>query len=312
MIAKAVAAGADEVVLDLEDAVPRSEKAAARQVVASWLRSADEGEDRPGRLLPGSAPGARRADDSTGGVAPRVAVRVNALRTPWCHADIEACASARSPVLSLVLPKVESAGDLAFADRLLDGVEAAAGRAEPVALQALIETPAGLANVREIAAASPRLKTLIIGYADLAASLGRGPGLAPESWLWAQDTVLTAARTAGIAAVDGPHLGVRADEAFEASVRRAAQLGFDGKWVIHPRQIGAVISAFSPSSGQAADARRILAAYQRVVGRGAGAVEVEGQMVDEAVAAAARRVLASSGDAGNPATLTAGGGAGDD
>ena len=260
MIAKAVAAGADEVVLDLEDAVPPSEKAAARQVVASWLRSADEGEDRPGRLLPGSAPGARRADDSTGGVAPRVAVRVNALRTPWCHADIEACASARSPVLSLVLPKVESAGDLAFADRLLDGVEAAAGRAEPVALQALIETPAGLANVREIAAASPRLKTLIIGYADLAASLGRGPGLAPESWLWAQDTVLTAARTAGIAAVDGPHLGVRADEAFEASVRRAAQLGFDGKWVIHPRQIGAVISAFSPSSGQAADARRILAA----------------------------------------------------
>src|SRR6266540_2260571 len=150
MIAKAVAAGADEVVPDLEDAVPRSEKAAARQVVASWLRSADEGEDRPGRLL--------------------------------------------------------------------DGVEAAAGRAEPVALQALIETPAGLANVREIAAASPRLKTLIIGYADLAASLGRGPGLALESWLWAQDTVLTAARTAGIAAVDGPHLGVRADEAFEASV----------------------------------------------------------------------------------------------
>ena len=103
-------------------------------------------------------------------------MRVNAIGSSWCHLDLAALAAAGSGPLTAVLPKVESAGDLAFADRLLDGAEAAAARATPVRLQALIETAAGLAAAAEIARASERLDALILGYADLAASLGRTGG----------------------------------------------------------------------------------------------------------------------------------------
>ncbi|KOV68014.1 citrate lyase [Streptomyces sp. NRRL WC-3618] len=268
-IAKAAGSGADEIVLDLEDAVPPAGKDGARALVASWL--------------------GRRAE-----IGPRIAVRVNPPRTPWCHADVIACVR-QGGTASIVLPKVESAGDLAFVDRLLDGAEAAAGCVEPVTVQALIETAAGLANLREIVAVTSRLTTLIIGYADLAASLGRAADIPAETWLWAQDTVLTAARSAGLAAVDGPYLAVAADERFTESVRRAAQLGFDGKWVIHPCQIQAVNEVFTPSADEVTRARAVLAALQEGHDRAQGAVTLDGRMIDEAVALAARRVLAKAG-----------------
>ncbi|MER5538881.1 HpcH/HpaI aldolase/citrate lyase family protein [Streptomyces mirabilis] len=270
-IAKAVASAADEIVLDLEDAVPDTVKADGRKLVASWLARAPE-------------------------TGPRIAVRVNAPRTPWCHEDVVACVRPGGTV-SVVLPKVESAGDLAFVDRLLAGAEAAVGRAAPVAVQALIETAAGLANLREIVAATSRLTTLIIGYADLAASLGRPADAPGETWLRAQDEILTAARSAGLAAVDGPYLGVATDGAFAEHVRRAAHLGFDGKWVIHPRQIEPVNEAFTPSGEAVARARAVLAALERGHARAKGAVALDGRMVDEAVAVAARRVLAKAGEA---------------
>ncbi|WP_229713332.1 HpcH/HpaI aldolase/citrate lyase family protein [Streptomyces fuscichromogenes] len=270
-IAKAVASEADEIVLDLEDAVPAAAKEGARELVASWLARAAR-------------------------TGPRMAVRVNAPRTPWCHDDVIACVR-RSGTVSVVLPKVESAGDLAFVDRLLSGAEAAVGATATVTVQALIETAAGLANLREIVAATPRLTTVVIGYADLAASLGRAADAPPEAWLRAQDGVLTAARSAGLAAVDGPYLGVAADEAFSAHVRRAACLGFDGKWIIHPGQIQQVNEAFTPSAEEVARARAVLAALERGHERAEGAVALDGWMVDEAVAVAARRVLAKVGGA---------------
>ncbi|MFD5257379.1 HpcH/HpaI aldolase/citrate lyase family protein [Streptomyces bobili] len=270
-IAKAAASEADEIVLDLEDAVPPAGKAAARDLVAAWLGRTEQ-------------------------IGPRTAVRVNAPRTPWCHADVIACAD-RGGAVSIVLPKVESAGDLAFVDRLLDGAEAAAGRVEPVTVQALIETAAGLANLREIVAATPRLTTLIIGYADLAASLGRAADAPPETWLRAQDSVLTAARGAGLAAVDGPYLGVAADQGFAGHVCRAAQLGFDGKWVIHPGQIRPVNEAFTPTAQEVERARAVLAALEGGHARAEGAVALGGRMVDEAVAVSARRVLAKAAGA---------------
>src|SRR4051794_27101800 len=149
MLAKAPTRGADEIVIDLEDAVAPSAKDEARGTVVAAL-----GE-------PGWA-----------GV--RCSVRVNAPRTPWCHADIATIAALAHGPASIVVPKVESAGDLAFVERLLDGVEAAAGL--PVGrmrVQALIETAAGVSRVQEIAGASPRLDGLILGYADLSASIGR-------------------------------------------------------------------------------------------------------------------------------------------
>ncbi|MBE4741740.1 CoA ester lyase [Streptomyces sp. ND05-3B] len=270
-MAKALASEADEIVLDLEDAVAATAKADARERVTAWLARAPE-------------------------AGPWIAVRVNAPRTPWCHEDVVACARQGTRV-SVVLPKVESAGDLAFVDRLLAGAEAAVNRVDPVPVQALIETAAGLANLREIVTATPRLTTLIIGYADLAASLGRAADAPAETWLRTQDEILTAARGAGLAAVDGPYLGVAADEEFAGQVRRAARLGFDGKWVIHPRQIAQVNEAFTPSPDEVARARTVLTALERGHARAEGAVVVDGHMVDEAVAVAARRILARVGRA---------------
>ncbi|MEV4645077.1 CoA ester lyase [Saccharopolyspora sp. NPDC049357] len=271
-IDKAVRAGADEVVLDLEDSVPPQGKAAARERVVEWLATADD----PGVAL---------------------AVRVNPPGSPWCHADVEACARVRNVPFSLVLPKVETVGDLAFADRLLTGVEAAAGRPEPLELQALIETATGLTRVTEIAAGSDRLRAVVLGYADLAASLGRSGDPVPGAWLPSQHAVLAAARAAGIVAVDGPHLGVGTGEDFSAEVECAASLGFDGKWVIHPRQVPPVINAFTPDDGEIQNARRVLDALATAHRDASGAVELDGQMIDEAVAVAARRTLAKAGAA---------------
>lgn len=263
-LAKAATSPADEVVVDLEDAVAVAEKERARAAVVDALRSWN---------------------------GPLVAVRVNAPGTPWCHADVAALAELPELPHSIVLPKVEGPGDLAFADRLLAGVEAAAGRSEPIRVQALVETGAGLARVNEIAAASARLEALVLGYADLAASLGGARAL--DAWLPAQHAVVVAARAAGVQAIDGPHLGVGVDDAFHAAVGRARELGFDGKWAIHPAQLDALNEAFTPTADEIERARAVLGALERAEREGGqGAVELDGQMLDEAVRVAALRVLA--------------------
>lgn len=269
-LAKAAGRGADELVIDLEDAVASSAKEGARAAVAQALGTLD-----------------------WRGVT--VSVRVNAPRTPWCHADVAALAAAAGPLRSLVVPKVESAGDLAFVERLLDGVEAAAGRVRPLRVQALIETAAGVARVGEIAAASPRLEALIIGYADLAASLGRSAVGAAELAAWdpLREQVLVAARAHGLQAIDGPHLGLAVDAAFEAAARRARDLGFDGKWAIHPAQLAPLVALFTPSPEEIAHARAVVAALAAAEREGGqGAVALDGQMLDEAIRLAAERVLA--------------------
>jgi citrate lyase subunit beta/citryl-CoA lyase len=265
-LAKGATLAADEVVLDLEDAVVPAVKDEARGAVADALAGEWAAES--------------------------VAVRVNAIGSPWCHLDLAALAASSRGALTAVLPKVEHPADLAFADRLLDGAEAAAGRATPVRLLALIETAAGLAAAAEIARASGRLDGLILGYADLAASLGR---TGEQDWRYAQETVLVAARAAGIQAIDGPYLGTRDDDAFRAGVLHARTLGFDGKWAIHPAQLDALRDAFTPTDNEIADARDVLAALDRAAADGAGAVADGDRMLDEALALSARRVLARAG-----------------
>jgi len=247
---------ADEIVLDLEDAVVPGAK--------------DDGRDAVVQALAG---------DWT---APAVAVRVNAIGTPWCHRDLIALAESGA---TLVLPKVEGPGDLAFADRLLDG---AGG--ERTRLVALVETAAGLQAAGEIARSSGRLDALVIGYADLAASLGRTSG----DWRFAQETLLLAARAAGIQAIDGPHLTIRDDERFRAAVAHARELGFDGKWAIHPAQLDALREAFTPTEQEVAEARAALDALDRAAAEGAGAVADGDRMLDEALAVSARRVIAQA------------------
>jgi len=267
MLEKARSLEADEVVIDLEDAVVPAAKDEARGAVVDALAQEF--------------------------AAPAVAVRVNAIGSPWCHMDLAAVAGAAREHVTVVLPKVESAGDLAFADRLLAGAEAAAGRSAPVRLLALIETAAGLQAVGSLR--SPRLDGLILGYADLAASLGRPSGGEPSDWRFAQDALLVAARAAGIQAIDGPHLAIRDDEPFRAGVAHARALGYDGKWAIHPAQLDALREAFTPTGEEVAEARETLAALERAAADGAGAVAAGDQMLDEALAVSARRVLAQAG-----------------
>ncbi len=268
-LAKAAGRGADEVVIDLEDAVAAAVKDVARAAAVEALNTLD-----------------------WSGVA--VAVRVNARGTQWRDADLAALAAAPGALGSIVLPKAERAEDVVFAARLLD--DAPAGGS--LRLQALIETAAGLARAHEVAAASPRLAALVIGYADLAVSLGRSAAGAADVTLWdpVRELVLLAARVNGLQAIDGPHLGIAADEPFAAAARRARDQGFDGKWAIHPSQLGPLRETFSPTEGDVAHARAVIDALAAAEAAGQGAAALDGQMLDEPVRLAALRVLAAAGE----------------
>jgi citrate lyase subunit beta/citryl-CoA lyase len=264
-IDKAVDLPADEIVLDLEDSVVVDAKAKARTALAARL---------PDLTLDGRT----------------VAVRVNPVGSPWCHEEILCLTQPTAPV-SFVLPKVSGPGDIAFLDRLLAGIETAGGFDRPIGIQALIETPEGLHRVDEIAAASPRMRALILGYADLAGAFGisyRNLDL----WLPAQHAVLLAARRHGLQAIDGPYLAYTDDAGQSTANRRARDLGFDGKWVIHPRQLADVNEVFTPSADEVERALTIQAAMKRAEQEGTGAVAVDGEMIDPAVVVGARRVLA--------------------
>ncbi|WP_433609829.1 HpcH/HpaI aldolase/citrate lyase family protein [Prescottella agglutinans] len=260
-IVKALESDADEVVLDLEDAVITARKDEARALVC--------------RIV-----GEHRTD-------PTVTVRVNALGTAWALDDLRTVGVLDG--VGIVLPKVDTPDDMITADRLLTELGSTAR------LQALIETPQGVRSIDEICSATDRLETVVIGYADLGAALGRGDGYVPERWLHVQDRVLIAARAAGIQAIDGPHLSVADDAGFRAAAQWTRDLGFDGKWVIHPQQIGAATEIFTPTKAAVEHARRVLDAMVEAETAGAGAAQLDGQMLDEAVAVAARRVLAQIG-----------------
>jgi citrate lyase subunit beta/citryl-CoA lyase len=162
----------------------------------------------------------------------------------------------------------------------------------------LIETAAGLGRVYEIAGSSERVDALILGYADLAASLGRAQAVAgdPDTWRPAQEAILVAARAHGVQAIDGPYLGIPVDEGFRTAAVRARDLGFDGKWAIHPSQVPALNELFTPSAEEVERARAIIAALDRAEREaGQGAVALDGEMLDEAIRVAALRVLARGG-----------------
>ncbi|MGD9734439.1 MAG: CoA ester lyase [Solirubrobacterales bacterium] len=276
MLGKLQGLPADEVVVDLEDAVAAGAKDEARKLVAEWLASADLGD----RYL---------------------SVRVNAVGTPWFQRDVLALAELERRPDSIVVPKVEGPGDLASVEHLLAEAEAEAGVGDrsPLGIQALVETAAGLARVGEIAAAGGRLEALVIGYADLAASLGRAPDADPAIWDAARDSVLVAARANGLRAIDGPHLAIEAGEGLLASARRAEAAGFEGKWAIHPSQLETLNEVFTPPAAELEWARRVIAALDEAEAGGAGAVELDGQMLDEALRASALRVLSRApGDGG--------------
>jgi citrate lyase beta subunit/acyl dehydratase len=239
---KALQSPCSEVVLDLEDAVAPALKEEARAAVVRTLASA-EWADRT------------------------VAVRVNA----GSAADLEAVAGiAGVPGLTVLLPKVGRPEEVLQAAAALEG--------SGIGLQALIETPAGSAAAGEIAVAHPSLQALLLGYADLAAELGRRGGEGDTArWLVHQERVLGAARAAGIQALDGPFLDLGDEAGLVRSARTAKELGFDGKWAVHPKQLKTIARILAPSATERAWAGRMLS----VLEDGAGVGVVDGKMVDE-------------------------------
>jgi citrate lyase subunit beta/citryl-CoA lyase len=250
MLRKAASLGADEIVLDLEDGMAPDAKDAARRMVVEALR----GGTFAGRL---------------------VAVRINGIGTPWHDADVAALARLKHDGLSMVLPKAASGDDI-------KRVASTTG----LEVQALIETAAGLARCQEIAAASPSLVSLIIGYGDLASSLGRSES---AGWDFAQEAVLLVARVNGLQAIDGPCFDLNAGSTrLKDEAALTAAKGFDGKWAIHPSQIETINVAFTPGEDAVRRARGIIAALDAAQG---GVAMFGGEMIDEAMRGGSLRAL---------------------
>ena len=268
MMAKAAASAADEVFLDLEDACAPLEKPAARGRVVTALRT----------------------HDWTGKV--RV-VRINQVTSQYAYHDLLEIVEGAGDVLDCVMvPKVQNPGDVAFVDRGLTQLEQELGL-EPgaIGIEAQIEDPQGLENAYAIATASPRVETLIFGPADFSASMqlptltvaGGSPDYPGDIFHYVLFRLAVAARAAGIQVIDGPYLAIRDVEGYEIAARKAAALGYDGKWVLHPGQLDACNAAFTPSQDQFERAAAILDAYRNATEvEGKGAVMLGDEMIDEA------------------------------
>jgi citrate lyase subunit beta/citryl-CoA lyase len=285
-LAKARGLPVDEVMLDLEDSVAPDEKPAARQLAVAALGAG--GWD--GKL---------------------VAVRVNGADTPWAYQDVIAVAEgAGGAVDSLILPKVSSPAAVVWLDVLLGQVERSAGL-EPgrIGIEAQIEDAAGLAAVEAIAAASPRLVSLVFGPADFMASIGmrsltvggQPAGYAFDAHHYPLMRILVAAKAHGLQAIDGPYAAIHDADGLRAAAGSVAALGYDGKWVLHPAQVDVVNAAFTPSSGDYARAVRILDAYERATSVDRrGAVMLDGEMIDEASRKMALAIVARYRPGGRP------------
>jgi citrate lyase subunit beta/citryl-CoA lyase len=283
-LAKAATLPADEVFLDLEDAVAPSEKTdATRELVVRALVDQEW-------------------------AAPTREVRVNGVGTRWCLDDIEYVVSrAGSALDALIVPKVESAGQVHFVAHLLEQLELRHELPHRLSLEVQIESPRGLLRLEEIAEASDRVETLIFGPGDYAAAAGVPqlsvgaierdyPG---DQWHYVLGRILTVARAFGLQAIDGPFAAIHDLAGFREVASRSRLLGFDGKWAIHPGQIDICNDVYAPTQEQFEDAKSILASYeQSLENERTGAAMFDGEMIDEASRKMAQQVVVRGRAAG--------------
>jgi malyl-CoA/(S)-citramalyl-CoA lyase len=276
---KAAKGPADIVFLDLEDAVAPDDKASARKNIIAALNDIDWG-------------------------AKTVSVRINGLDTPYMYRDVvEVVEQAGARLDLLMIPKVGTASDVYALDMLVSQIEAAKGYTTKIGFELLIETALGMQNVEAIAAASPRNESLHFGVADYAASTrartvnigganpdyvvltdaddeGRRRAHWADMWHYALARMVVAARANGLRPLDGPFGDFSDADGFRAAARRAAALGCEGKWAIHPSQVALANEVFSPSEAEIARARRILEAMEQAQKEGRGAVALDGKLID--------------------------------
>jgi citrate lyase subunit beta/citryl-CoA lyase len=282
MISRAPGSGADEAFLDLEDSVAPSEKVAARDNVIEGLREYDWSETKP-------------------------CFRMNGVETEWWYDDVIRVVGEAGEFLdTIMVPMCRDASYVQTVDDLLTQVEHNTGLdVGRIGLQCQIESARGMTNVAEIARASPRIESLVFGPGDYTASvgaagltIGSGEGYPGHYWHYQLARIAHAAKAEGLQVVDGPYADIEDTEGFRDSCRHASLLGCDGKWAIHPSQIGPANEVFAPSSEEAERAERIVTAYERAMEAGKGAVSIDGEMVDEATNKMAQRIVARARQAG--------------
>jgi malyl-CoA/(S)-citramalyl-CoA lyase len=278
---KAAKSAADVIFLDLEDAVAPDDKPQARKNIIQAIGDVDWGNKA-------------------------LAVRINGLDTHFMYRDVVDVLEQAGDRLDLIMiPKVGTAADVYAVDMLVTQIEAAKGRKKRIGFELIIETALGMQNINEIAAASPRNESLHFGVADYAASTrarttsigGANPDYAVltdasesgardthwgDMWHYAISRMVVAARANGLRAVDGPFGNFSDAEGYKSTARRAAVLGCEGKWAIHPSQIALGNEVFSPSQKDVEQARRIIAAMKQAEAEGKGAVSLDGRLIDYA------------------------------
>ncbi|TVQ31985.1 MAG: CoA ester lyase [Geminicoccaceae bacterium] len=259
---KAKTLAADGLILDLEDAVAPEAKDEARRLVAAALAERSAYGDR------------------------ELIVRVNGLDTPWGYADLAAMATAGAD--AILLPKVDSADMVRRAVRVLD----AEGGPADLPVWCMMETARGMLRAEEIADSSERLGGFVMGTSDLAKELACAHTPLRLPMITSLGLCLLAARTAGLVILDGVYLDLDDEAGFAASCQQGRELGFDGKTLIHPKQLAAANAAFAPSEAEVAWSRKIIAAHKEAVAAGKGVVVVDGRLVENLHVAMAESVVA--------------------
>ena len=265
MIRKAVTSDADEVALDLEDAVIPEEKPGARENVVTSAREDEWGEKT-------------------------LSVRINGLATKYFYRDVVTLVEeVGNEFDTFLVPKVDRSEDIYVVETLLEQVEKQADIDHPIGISVIVESAEGLENVGEIAAASDRLESLLFGSGDYSASIGiphpsasgnRGFEYPGDLWHSVRSRILNAAKANGLDAIDGPFADFDDAEVYREHCETSAALGFDGKFLIHPGQIEVANEVYGPSEADIEHAREIVDALEEGDIEGKGAVNLDGVMVD--------------------------------
>jgi len=278
MFEKAAKSAADIVFLDCEDAVAPDDKEQARKNIIQALNEVDWGTKT-------------------------MMIRINGLDTHYMYRDVvDIMEQAGSKLDTILVPKVGVPADLYAVEVMVSQIETVKGYKNRVATEALIETALGMANVEAIAASGGRLEALHFGVADYAASNrartvvigGLNPDYPGDQWHFALSRMTVACRAYGLRPIDGPFGDFSDPDGYTAGAKRAAALGVEGKWAIHPSQIELANAVFSPTPKEVERAERIIAALKEAEAQGKGAASLDGKMIDAASEKMARNLIATA------------------
>ena len=280
MIEKALASAADYVFLDCEDAVAPPDKEQARKNIIQALNDLD-----------------------WRGAGKTMSVRINGLDTHYMYRDVvDIVEQAGAKLDTILIPKVGASADVYAVESFVSQIEVAKGLPNKIGIEALIETPLGMANVESIASANSRLEAMHFGVADYAACNrartviigGLNPDYPGDQWHFALSRMTVACRAYGLRPIDGPFGDFSDPAGYSAGAKRAAALGIEGKWAIHPSQIELANEVFSPTAKEVERAERILAALKEAEAQGKGAAALDGKMIDAASEQMANNLLATA------------------